>query len=272
MHGLGNDFVMFNAVSEPLTITSHMARKISNRHTGVGCDQLLIVEPSTDKAIDFNYRILNHDGSEVGQCGNGARCLARFVHEQGLTDKPELTVKTVTTQLKLKINAIDNITVEMGVPEFEPVAVPFAVTVRQPEYQFEVDGSQVIASVLAMGNPHCVQFVSDIESAPVNTQGPKIETHDLFPERTNACFAQVVDRAYIKARVFERGVGETMACGSGACAIMAAAKQKGLVDQHVTVELLGGPLALSWSGEGSQVEMTGPAVSVFESELDLESL
>ena len=272
MHGLGNDFVMFDAISQPLTISSHQARKISNRHTGVGCDQLLIVEPSNEDEIDFNYRILNHDGSEVGQCGNGARCLARFVHEQGLTSKQELIVKTVTTILKLKMNAIDNITVEMGVPEFEPAAVPFLAPLRQAEYQFEVDNMMVNASVLAVGNPHCVQFTDDIESAPVNAQGPKIENHILFPERTNVCFAQVVNRSYIKARVFERGVGETMACGSGACAIMAAAKQKGLVDQKVTVELLGGPLELCWSGEGSQVEMTGPAVSVFESELDLESL
>ena len=272
MHGLGNDFVMFNAISQPLDITSSMAQKISNRHTGVGCDQLLIVESPTQNDIDFNYRILNHDGSEVGQCGNGARCLARFVHEQGLTDKNELTVKTITTKLKLKVNALDNITVDMGIPEFDPEAIPFANSNRQAEYQFDVNGQWIKASVLAMGNPHCVQFVDDIESAPVNTQGPKIEAHKLFPERTNACYAQVINRAYIKARVYERGVGETMACGSGACAIMVAAKQKGLVDQKVTVELLGGPLQLYWSGEGSQVEMTGPAVSVFESELDLESL
>ena len=272
MHGLGNDFVMINAISQPLKMTSSLARKISNRHTGIGCDQLLIVEPSSEKHIDFNYRILNHDGSEVGQCGNGARCLARFVHEQGLTSKQELTVKTITTTLKLKINSIDSITVEMGIPVFEPEAIPFTASPRQAEYQLEVDGEMLKASVLAVGNPHCVQFVDAIESAPVNTQGPKIEGHILFPKRINACYAQVVDRTYIKARVFERGVGETMACGSGACAIMAAAKQKGLVDQKVTVELLGGPLQLSWSGEGTQVEMTGPAVNVFESELDLESL
>ena len=272
MHGLGNDFVIFNAISQPLNITSSMARKICNRHTGVGCDQLLIVEPPTESNIDFNYRILNHDGSEVGQCGNGARCVARFVRDQGLTSKQELTVKTITTTLKLKINSLDNITVEMGIPEFEPVAIPFSASHRQAEYQFEVDNQLISASVLAMGNPHCIQFVDNIESAPVNTQGPKIEKSFLFPRRTNACYAQVVDSAYIKARVYERGVGETMACGSGACAIMVAAKQKGLVDQNVTVELLGGRLELCWPGEGGQVTMTGPAVSVFESELDLESL
>ena len=272
MHGLGNDFVIFNAISQPINITSSIARKISNRHTGVGCDQLLIVEQSTRSDIDFNYRILNHDGSEVGQCGNGARCLARYVHEQGLTNKQELTVKTITTELKLRVNSLDNITVDMGVPQFEPRAIPFAVSHRQAEYQFEVDNQMVNASVLAMGNPHCIQFIENIESAPVNTQGPKIESSKLFPERTNACYAQVVDRSYIKARVYERGVGETMACGSGACAIMVAARQNAVVDQNVTVELLGGPLELYWPGEGAQVEMTGPAVSVFESELDLENL
>ena len=272
MHGLGNDFVMFNAISQPVNITSSMAQKISNRHTGVGCDQLLIVESPSENGIDFNYRILNHDGSEVGQCGNGARCLARFVHEQGLTSKQELVVKTITTRLKLKINSLDNITVDMGVPEFEPSAIPFDVPKRQPSYQFEVDRKTLDVSVLAMGNPHCVQFVDDIEAAPVNTQGPTIESHTLFPERTNACYAQVVDRSYIKARVYERGVGETLACGSGACAIMVAARQKGLADRNVTVELLGGPLEIFWPGEGDPVEMTGPAVNVFESELDLESL
>lgn len=272
MHGLGNDFVMINAVSQPLEITSSIARKISNRHTGVGCDQLLIVEPSTDSEIDFFYRILNHDGTEVGQCGNGARCLARFVHEQGLTSKRDLTVKTITTTLKLKINSLDNITVYMGIPEFEPELIPFTAKGRQDHYHFEVDNQLVYASVLALGNPHCIQFVDDIESAPVNTQGPKIESSELFPRRTNACYAQVIDQSRIKARVYERGAGETMACGSGACAIMVAAKQKGLVDENVTVELLGGPIKITWPGEGRQVEMTGPAVRVFESELDLESL
>ncbi len=272
MHGLGNDFVMFNAISQPLNITSTLARKIANRHTGVGCDQVLIVESPTENDIDFNYRILNHDGTEVGQCGNGARCLARFVYEQGLTSKQELTVKTITTKLKLKINSLDNITVEMGIPQFEPALIPFNVPARQADYQIEVDSQLLKVNVLAMGNPHCVQFVDDIESAPVNSQGPRIESNSLFPERTNAGYAQVVDRGYIKARVYERGVGETMACGSGACAIMVAAKQKGLVGESATVEVLGGPLELSWPGEDAQVEMTGPAVRVFESELDLESL
>ena len=272
MHGLGNDFVMFNAISQPVNISTQQARKISDRHTGVGCDQLLIVESPTESNIDFNYRIINYDGSEVGQCGNGARCLARFVHEQGLTDKQELTVKTITTKLKLKINAIDDITVDMGVPEFEPAAIPFEWASRQDDYMINVAGETINASILSMGNPHCVQFVDQIETAPVNTQGPVIESHSLFTQKTNVCYAQIVNKNYIKARVFERGVGETMACGSGACAIMVAANQRGLSDQRVTVELLGGPLKLYWSGEGHQVEMTGPAVNVFESELDLENL
>lgn len=272
MHGLGNDFVMFNAISQSVKITRSLAQKISNRHTGVGCDQLLIVESPTEKGIDFNYRILNYDGSEVGQCGNGARCLARFVHEQGLTCKKEIIVKTITTRLKLKINSLDNITVDMGVPEFEPSAIPFDAPKRGSTYEIVIDELPIDTTVLALGNPHCVQFVQDIESAPVNTQGPLIESSELFPRRTNACYAQVVDRSYIKARVYERGVGETMACGSGACAIMVAARQRGLVDPSVTVELLGGALEIFWPGEGSQVEMTGPAVNVFESELDLESL
>ncbi len=239
---------------------------------GVGCDQLLIVEPATEQGIDFNYRIINYDGSEVGQCGNGARCLARFVHEQGLTDKKELTVKTITTTLKLRLNEIDSVTVNMGVPEFEPAAIPFVAEARQSEYAIEVAEQTISVSVLALGNPHCVQFVERIDSAPVNSQGSLIESHPRFPNRTNACYAEIVDRNYIKARVFERGVGETMACGSGACAIMVTAKQKDMVDETVTVELLGGKLDISWQGEGQAVELTGPAVTVFESELDLENL
>ncbi len=272
MHGLGNDFVMFNAVSQPLDLTPELARKISDRHKGIGCDQLLIVEPAVEQGIDFNYRIINHDGSEVGQCGNGARCLARFVHEQGLTDKTELTVKTITTTLQLKLNDIDSVTVNMGQPQFEPAQVPFIAESEQREYSIGLDNEMITASVLALGNPHCVQFVEHIDSAPVNTQGPLIESHARFPNRTNACYAEVVDHSYIKARVFERGVGETMACGSGACAIMVAARQKQLINDTVTIELLGGRLGVHWPGEGHAVELTGPAVTVFESELDLENL
>jgi len=272
MHGLGNDFVMFNAVAQPLDLSPELARKISDRHTGIGCDQLLVVEPATEQGIDFNYRIINYDGSEVGQCGNGARCLARFVHEQGLADKKELTVKTITTTLKLKLNDIDSVTVNMGVPEFEPAAIPFVAQSLQNEYRLDVADKTILAQVLALGNPHCVQFVEKIEVAPVNTQGPLIESHRRFPNRTNACYAEVVDRSYVKVRVFERGVGETMACGSGACAIMVAARQKELIDENVTLELLGGKLNISWLGEGHAVELTGPAVTVFESKLDLEKL
>ena len=272
MHGLGNDFVMFNAVSQPLALTPELARKISDRHKGVGCDQLLIVESPQEQGVDFNYRIFNYDGSEVGQCGNGARCLARFVHEQGLTDKTELTVKTITTTLKLKLNEIDSVTVNMGVPEFEPEKIPFIAESGQREYSIEVSNETVRANVLALGNPHCVQFVEHIDSAPVNTQGPLIESHASFPKRTNACYAEVVDPSYIKARVFERGVGETMACGSGACAIMVAARQKQLINDTVTIELLGGRLGVHWPGDDQAVELTGPAVTVFESELDLENL
>ncbi len=272
MHGLGNDFVMFNAVREPIDLTPELARKIADRHTGIGCDQLLIIERPTEQGIDFNYRIINYDGSEVGQCGNGARCLARFVHEQGLTDKDELTVKTITTKLQLKLNEIDSVTVNMGMPEFEPAAIPFIADDQQSEYLIEVGGQDVTASVLALGNPHCVQFVDDIDSAPVNIQGPLIESHERFPNRTNACYAELVNENYIKARVFERGVGETMACGSGACAIMVAARMKNKVEQTVILELLGGKLGISWQGAGHVVELTGPAVTVFESELDLENL
>ena len=272
MHGLGNDFVMFNAIAQPMKLSPEQARKISDRHTGVGCDQLLIVEPATEQGIDFNYRIINYDGSEVGQCGNGARCLARFVHEQGLTDKNELTVKTITTTLQLKLNEIDSVTVNMGMPEFDPPAIPFVADNQQGEYSIEVGDQNIMASVLALGNPHCVQFVEQIESAPVNTQGPLIESHARFPNRTNACYAELVNEEYVKARVFERGVGETMACGSGACAIMVAARMKNKVEQSVTVELLGGKLDVSWQGVGHAVNLTGPAVSVFESELDLENL
>lgn len=272
MHGLGNDFVVIDATAAPLDLSPQFLQKISNRKTGVGCDQLLIVEAASEPDVDFNYRVINQDGTEVGQCGNGARCLARFVHEQGLTGKRELTVKTITTRLRLIVNDLDHIVVDMGAPEFEPEKIPFLADSRQDRYSLDINGEPVLCSVLSMGNPHAVQFVEDIETAPVLSQGPLVEKHHLFPQYTNACYAQVIDRGRIKARVFERGVGETMACGSGACAIMVAARQLGLVDDRIRIELAGGELEICWAGEGQGVEMAGPAVKVFESELDLENL
>jgi len=272
MHGLGNDFVVIDATSAPLDLSVQLLQKISNRKTGVGCDQLLIVEAASEPDVDFNYRVINQDGTEVGQCGNGARCLARFVHEQGLTDKRDLIVKTITTRLQLKLNDLDHIVVNMGAPEFEPKKIPFLADSRQDRYSLDINGEPVLCSVLSMGNPHAVQFVEDIETAPVLSQGPLVEKHPLFPQYTNACYAQVIDRGRVKARVFERGVGETMACGSGACAIMVAARQLDLVADRTRIELAGGELEISWAGEGQGVEMAGPAVKVFESELDLEDL
>jgi len=272
MHGLGNDFVMIDAVSQTVALTPDLVRRLADRRFGIGCDQLLLVEKATQAGADFRYRIFNADGGEVEQCGNGARCFARFVRDQGLTVKNELAVETLAGVIYLKIEPDGTVTVNMGVPHFEPHEVPFEASTRQPVYDLDVDGAAVPVTVLSIGNPHAVQVVENVERAPVTVQGPRIEHHPRFPKRVNAGYLQVLDRHHIHVRVWERGAGETLACGTGACAAVVAGRLRGLLDENVAVRVRGGTLQISWRGEGEPVWMTGPAVRVFEGEIDLERL
>jgi len=272
MHGLGNDFVMIDAIRQDVTLDAERVRRLADRRIGVGCDQVLIVERSSRADIDFRYRIFNSDGGEVEQCGNGARCFVKFVRDQGLTDKREIAVETLSGVIVPRLEADGQVTVNMGVPRFEPQDVPFVATARQLVYDLDLDGQAVPVTVLSMGNPHAVQLVPDVERAPVTTQGPKIEHHPRFPKRVNAGYLQVVDRSHVRVRVWERGAGETLACGTGACAAVVTGRLRGALDDEVDVLVRGGTLKIVWQGEGEPVWMTGPAVRVFEGEIDLERL
>ena len=272
MHGAGNDFVVFDGVSRPIQLTPQKIRRLADRHFGIGCDQVLVVEKSTVSDADFRYRIFNADGGEVEQCGNGARCFVRFVRDKRLTAKDTIVVETLAGLIYPRLEPDGNAGVNMGVPRFAPADVPFEAATRENVYDLNVNGRTVSVSVLSMGNPHAVQLVSDVDVAPVNTQGPQIERHPRFPQRVNAGYMQIVDRRHIRLRVYERGAGETLACGSGACAAAVAGRQRGLLDDKVEVKLTGGTLRVSWAGEGEPVWMTGPAISVFEGTIDLDNL
>jgi diaminopimelate epimerase len=272
MHGAGNDFVVFDGVTRPVPLTPEKIRRLADRHFGIGCDQVLLVERPTASGADFRYRIFNADGGEVEQCGNGARCFVRFVRDRRLTAKDEIAVETLSGMIYPRLEPDGNITVNMGVPRLDPAAVPFEASTRENVYDLEVNGRKVNVTVLSMGNPHAVQVVPEVDSAPVNTQGPLIERHPRFPQRVNAGYMQIVDRGHIRLRVYERGAGETLACGTGACAAVVAGRQRGLLDDKVDVKLLGGTLRVSWAGEGQPVWMTGPAVTVFEGTIDLDRL
>ena len=265
MQGLGNDFVVLDGVRQALDLGPDTIRAIADRRFGIGCDQVLVVEPAQGEA-DFRYRIFNGDGGEVEQCGNGARCFVVFVREHGLTDKRAIRVETASGTIVPSLDDDGNVTVDMGVPRFRPEDVPFAGGTGAPEETLDVGGERLVVSVLSMGNPHAVQAVSDIERAPVATQGPRIEHHPRFPNRVNAGYMQVDDRATIRLRVWERGAGETLACGTGACAAVVAGIRRGLLDSPVRVIARGGELRIAWQGEGTPVMMTGPAVTVFEGE------
>lgn len=269
MHGQGNDFVVFDGIRQPVELSPEQLRFIANRHFGVGCDQILIVERPTSSDTDFRYRIFNADGGEVEQCGNGARCFARFVLDEGLTDKLSIRVETASGVILPRIGEDGLVTVDMGAPRFEPRDVPFLAEKRAPTYRLEVNGQAREFSVLSMGNPHAVQTVADVDRAPVASEGPQIERHPAFPARVNAGFMQVVDRATIRLRVFERGAGETLACGTGACAAVVAGIVRGLLGEEVRVQTRGGPLTIRWAGEGQPVYMTGEATSVFTGAIDL---
>ncbi|MFO1305385.1 MAG: diaminopimelate epimerase [Burkholderiales bacterium] len=265
MQGLGNDFVVLDGVRQALHLDPGTIRAMADRRFGIGCDQVLVVEPAQGDA-DFRYRIFNADGGEVEQCGNGARCFVVFVREQGLTDQREIRVETASGTIVPRLNDDGTVTVDMGVPRFRPEDVPFTEGTGAPAETLDVDGERLDVSVLSMGNPHAVQRVSDVDRAPVATQGPRIECHPRFPNRVNAGYMQFVDRATIRLRVWERGAGETLACGTGACAAVAAGIRRGLLDSPVRVITRGGELRIAWQGEGTPVMMTGPAVTVFEGE------
>jgi len=269
MHGLGNDFVVIDAINQPVTLDATQVRALADRHVGIGCDQLLLVEPASSASADFRYRIYNADGGEVGQCGNGARCFMRFVREQGLTDKTELLVETASGPLRLVLQDDGQISVDMGIPRLEPADIPFNAPERAPLYSLQLRDESVEIAALSMGNPHAVLLVDDITTAPVARLGAAIEQHERFPERVNAGFMQVIDEGHIRVRVFERGAGETLACGSGACAAVVAGRLQGLLAERVKVVLNGGELVVSWQGEGRPVRMTGAATTVYQGQIEL---
>ena len=269
MHGLGNDFVVIDATTTPIVLSSDQIRFIADRHTGVGCDQLLMVEPPKTPDTEFYYRIFNADGSEVEQCGNGARCFARFVTEKGLSQNRELNVGTAKGKITLYLEDNDQVRVNMGAPVFDPASIPVAATQEAESYSVEVDGNTVIFSAVSMGNPHAVIRVDNVETAPVNQLGPLLELHDFFPARVNVGFMAVKDSRSIDLRVFERGTGETLACGTGACAAVVSGIKAGWLEQEVVVSLPGGQLTVAWSGDDNPVWMTGPATFVFEGNIQL---
>ena len=264
MHGLGNDFVVVDAINQRIALTVKKIRFMADRHTGIGFDQLLVVEKTNQQNADFKYRIFNADGSEVGQCGNGARCFARFVRDKKLTDKNEIVVETKSGQLILSFTDNDLITVNMGIPKHLPAEIPMIMEQEARFYTVNVNGTEKAFGAVSMGNPHAVLQVNDLKTAPVETIGAALESHKIFPERANIGFMQVVDKNSIKLRVFERGAGETQACGSGACAAVVIGIEQNLLNNAVKVELPGGELNISWAGRGEPVFMTGAAVSVFE--------
>ncbi|MGD8743709.1 MAG: diaminopimelate epimerase [Granulosicoccaceae bacterium] len=269
MHGLGNDFVVIDAINQHVELDAARVRALADRHYGIGCDQLLVIEPPRNAGSDFFYRIYNADGSEVAQCGNGARCFARYVRDHGLINRDEIRVDTSAGAMTLYIEADGQVRVNMGLPRFEPAEIPLIASVRQPLYTLEVNDDTVQLGAVSLGNPHAVMRVDDIENAPVASLGPRLESHPAFPERTNVGFMQILDRNRLRLRVFERGAGETRACGSGACAAMVIARQQDLVGDMVTVELRGGNLQIQWKGEGEPVWMTGPATQVFEGQIEI---
>jgi diaminopimelate epimerase len=280
MQGAGNDFVVLDETRQRLNLTPEQYRRLADRHFGVGADQVLSVRPSPQPGIDFEYVIHNADGGEVEQCGNGARCFVRYVRDKGLTDRDTVRVRTLSGVIEPRLNADGRVTVDMGPPIFDLPSVPFdaAGLEPQPEGGWQTwrlalgtsAGSPIVAvAVLSMGNPHAVQLVQDVDTAPVGEQGPRIENHPRFPRRVNAGFLQVVDRSHVRLRVWERGAGETLACGTGACAAVVAGIRLGLLDRRVDVRTRGGLLTIEWAGEGAPVLMTGPAVTVFEGEIEI---
>ena len=269
MHGLGNDFVVIDAVTQNVHVTAAMAKRLSDRHLGIGCDQVLVVEPPSDKTLDFDYKIFNSDGGEVEQCGNGARCLARFIRDRRLSGKETVQVKTMNRVISLTINKDKLVSVDMGIPGLEPSDVPFVESTRSSVYAININNEQFDIAAISMGNPHAVLFVDNLDRAPVNVIGQELQSHDKFPKQVNVGFAQIINRQHLKLRVYERGVGETRACGTGACAAAVAAIQQGLMDSAVRIELTGGDLHINWPGEGQPIIMTGSAVTSYQGRIKI---
>jgi len=280
MHGAGNDFVVIDAINQQLNLSPEQWKALADRRFGVGADQMLVVEKSSLPDCDFRYRIFNQDGGEVEQCGNGARAFVKFVSEKGLTDRRSISVETMSGVISPRLEDDGSVTVDMGAPVLEPEKVPFDTEGLEGVAEgrdtlwplvLELGGQKetVLVSAVSMGNPHAVQVVADVDTAPVELTGPLIEHHPHFPKRVNAGFMQLVNRHHIRLRVFERGVGETLACGTGSCAAVVAGIRRGLLDSPVRVDARGGQLSIAWAGEGQPVYLTGPAVTVFEGEITL---
>ncbi len=269
MHGLGNDFMVVDAVTQNISFLPEMIRRLSDRHCGVGFDQLLMVEPPYDPELDFHYRIFNPDGSEVAQCGNGARCFACFVRMKNLTNKRDINVSTQTERLLLTVTENDMVQVNIGEPNFNPQKIPFLADKAETCHIIRTATKKVLCGVVSIGNPHCVILVESVDSAPVLTLGPVLTSHKRFPKQANIGFMQVLNRRHIRLRVYERGTGETQACGSGACAAVAVGISQDLLAEQVQVELPGGQLAVSWAGPGNPLYMTGSATHIYDGYINL---
>ena len=281
MHGAGNDFIVIDAINQAIDFTPAQWQRLADRRFGIGADQILVVEASTRPGCDFRYRIYNNDGGEVEQCGNGSRAFVKFVVEKGLSDKTGISVETMAGVIAPRLEADGSITVDMGAPQLEPALVPFEAgglrghaEGRDTLWPLALDlpgaAAEVLVSVVSMGNPHAVQVVADVEQADLAASGPLIERHARFPKRVNAGYMQVLNRHHVKLRVYERGAGETLACGTGSCAAVVAGIRRGLLDSPVKVSARGGELSIAWGGEGEPVWLTGPAVTVFEGEIELD--
>ncbi|MFI4917919.1 MAG: diaminopimelate epimerase [Legionellales bacterium] len=272
MHGLGNDFIVLDGIHQKIPLTAALIASLANRHTGIGFDQCLLIEPALQDGIDFNYRIFNADGQEVGQCGNGARCLALFAKHYGLTKKNRLTVATKTTRMNLHINADNSVSVDMGIPKLEPADIPFIAAHQAPEYTLQLtNGATVCIHAISVGNPHAVVVVQDVASAPVAVLGQQITRHPRFPEQTNTGFMQIINPKHLKLRVYERGCGETLACGSGAVAAAAVGRLYHQLEQQITVTLPGGDLIIDWPSPNEPIILTGPAAVVYEGTITILS-
>lgn len=269
MQGIGNDFVVIDAINQAVDLGRAQLQFLADRHFGIGCDQILLVERPVSADADFRYRIFNSDGGEVQQCGNGARCFVQFVHEKGLTTKNRIRVDTLAGIIEIERQPNGDVTVNMGQPDFTPQALPLQVPEAADHYLVNIEESSVKFGAVSMGNPHTVINVDNVDNAPVEAWGPALESHALFPERVNVGFMQVVDRDRIRLRVYERGVGETLACGTGACAAVVMGIKWGMLNKRVTVELSGGNLLIEWDGNQSPVLMTGPAQTVFDGQINL---
>jgi diaminopimelate epimerase len=269
MHGLGNDFLVLDNVTQNVYLSNEQIKQLADRHYGVGFDQVLVVEPPYDPDLDFHYRIFNADGSEVGQCGNGARCFAKFVRLKSLTNKHKIKVSTQSGKMTLFIERDGNVSVNMPVPQFEPTKIPFTAQKAEGTYILRSEDETVLCGVVSMGNPHCVLTVDDVKEAPVASLGAALSLHERFPQQANISFMEVVSPEYIKLRVYERGAAETLACGSGACAAVVVGQMQKKLNRQVLVDLPGGQLKIYWKGPGNSVKMTGPAVHVFDGQINL---